>query len=714
MLVTGGAAVLVGTVLAFWVWPGDAHVRPMAGPGHGRGMSQVGAFDSALEGWAAERILDHYYPGATLGKISATTVGVRLFAQDDSTLDAYADAGLRVAGQMLPRGQVAHLTALPDGGANVVVTAGCDGEVLWQRATADPWIYPLNPRPNRPAAEHLTLCGGSAYRGSLGVAMENGKARTVNRVDVEDYLLGVVPAEVQANWVDKGATEALRAQAIAARSYALAEHRYSYAQTCDSTDCQEYPGTAKEDPRATAVIASTAGTVLLRDGRILRSEYSCAPDGGEPADIYAFDVGPTPAELGIPVVGAATPVDPRKQSLVAESPIDAEYRRIGGASSPVGQPLGPELALPQNAGTYRLFTNGVIIATPTLGAQVVDFTTLMQLVPDTREDKPRSTAPPGSNERATPPGANSAPKSAVPDGGASGLPESVLPGSAAPPGANGAPSSVLPGGNISPEGALSGGANGAPESAVPGSVLPGGDISREGALSGGANGALGSAVPGSVLPGGDISSEGALSGGANGAPESVVPGSALPGGDVSSEGALSGGANGAPESVVPRSALSGGDVSPESALSGGADGAADSAGLGDVASGSVLLGGKVASGSVLPGGHVSSESALLGSASDAVAGRNAWSEGAVAGGNALSVSAVPGRNSPPGSAAPGNGMSLGYSAAPGSAIALEASVPPGTTVAPTTASTPTPPPPRVPVIPSAAPTSEGSELSEEL
>ncbi|MEV6334632.1 SpoIID/LytB domain-containing protein [Nocardia vinacea] len=530
MLVTGGAAVLAGTILAFWVRPTDALVRPLAGPGHGRGMSQVGAFDSALEGWAAERILDRYYPGATLSKISATTVGVRLFAQDDSTLDAYADAGLRVAGQMLPRGQVAHLTALPDGGANVVVTMGCDGEVLWQRATADPWIYPLNPRPNRPAAEHLTLCGGSAYRGSLGVAMENGVARTVNRVDVEDYLLGVVPAEVQANWVDKGATEALRAQAIAARSYALAEHRYPYAQTCDTTDCQEYPGTAKEDPRASAAIASTAGTVLLRDGRILRSEYSSAPDGGEPADIYAFDVGPTPAELGTPVVGAGNPVDPRKQTLVAESPIDAEYRRIGGASSAVGQPLGPEMSLPQNGGTYRLFTNGVIIATPTLGAQVVDFTTLMQLVPDAHEGKPHGTVPPGNNGRAVPPGANGMPGSAVP-GAANVAPESASPGSAVPPG-----------GNISPGSAVPGGANVAPESASLGNAAPPGANSSPGnAVPGGANAVPESAVPGnaapaSVLPGGNVPPGSALPEGALAPGNAVSPGySAAPGAAIAPE-----------------------------------------------------------------------------------------------------------------------------------------------------------------------------------
>ncbi|MEU0501999.1 SpoIID/LytB domain-containing protein [Nocardia sp. NPDC005998] len=552
MLVTGGAAMLAGTVIACWVWPTDAPYRALAGPGHGRGMSQVGAFDSAQEGWAAERILDHYYPGATLGKISATTVGVRLVEQDDSTLDAYADAGLRVAGQLLAPGQVAHLTALPNGGAHVVVTMGCDGEVLWQKTVTDPWIYPVNPRPNRPAAEHLTLCGGSAYRGSLGVAMENGEARTVNRVDVEDYLIGVVPAEVQANWADKGATEALRAQAIAARSYALAEHRYPYAQTCDTTDCQVYPGTAKEDPRATRAIAATAGTVLLRDGRILRAEYSAAPDGGEPADIYAFDVGPTPAELGTPVVGAAAPpVDPRKQTLTVESPIEAEYRRIGGANSALGQPLGPEMALSENAGTYRLFTNGVIIATPTLGARVVDFTTLMQLVPDphgttTQEGKPGSTVPPAGT---------------------------VPRGSAVRPNANGSPgTAVLPGGTASQDGALPGAILG-PESSVPAGVLgprgvvpPGGSVSPEGALLGGVLGPQDGALPGATLgsessvPAGVLGPRGVVPPGGSVSPGAVLPGrgpesATAPGGFVAP------GSNAVPNSTV----APGGTVAPRTA-----------------------------------------------------------------------------------------------------------------------------------------------------
>ncbi|WP_431966375.1 SpoIID/LytB domain-containing protein [Nocardia sp. bgisy134] len=508
MLVTGCAAVLAGTAVALWGWPGDTPIRPLAG--HGRGMSQVGAFDSAQQGWLAERILEHYYPGATLGTSPPTNLAVRLVEQDGSTLDAYAEAGFRVAGREVAAGQVAHLTPLPDGGANVVVTVGCDGEVLWQTVTSDPWIYPLDPKPNRPASEHLTLCGGTAYRGSLGLATENGEPRTINRVDVEDYLLGVVPAEVQANWVDKGAGEALRAQAIAARSYVLAERRYPYAQTCDTTDCQVYPGTVKEDPRTAATIASTAGTVLLRDGRILRSEYSSAPDGGEPADIYAFDVGPTPAELSVGRPPTDPRPDPRTRAATTQSPIDLEYQRRGGEAGSLGAPLGPEMLLPQRAGTYRMFTNGVIIVTPTLGAQVVDFTTLLQLVPDPGGV---GAAPTGSPERpGGTPGSNSAPASgaAVPSG------REVLPGGHALPGVG---ASV--GGGVQPGERVAPGAG----ASVGGGVQPGGQVAPGAAAS----------VGGGVQPGERVAPGAGASGGGG-----ALPGAAASAGTAAGSGPATG------------------------------------------------------------------------------------------------------------------------------------------------------------------------------
>lgn len=371
-------------------------------------MSQNGALRNAQDGWPADRILAHYYPGATLGSIGPTTVSVRLMGRDNAALDVSAEAGARVAGRELAPGQAAHLRPLPDGGANVVVTAGCSGEVLWQEAVADPWVYPLDPSPNRPASEHLTLCGGGGYRGSLGVAEADGAARTVNRVDVQDYLRGVVPAEVQANWADQGATEALRAQAITARSYALAEQRYPYAQTCDTDDCQVYTGTAKEDQRSTDAVAATEGTVLLRDGHILRAEYSAAPDGGRPADIRTFEIGPTPADLEVATPGSGAvqgelssshPDESTPPESTSAPPEGVQTEPAGtpaiDAESEVGPPIGPTMKLPTSAGSYRMHRNGIIVHTQELGARVVDFSTLLQLAPDAGQQAEGAASQPG-------------------------------------------------------------------------------------------------------------------------------------------------------------------------------------------------------------------------------------------------------------------------------------------------------------------------------
>ncbi|MEU1547370.1 SpoIID/LytB domain-containing protein [Nocardia sp. NPDC005745] len=498
----------------------------MAGPGHGRGMSQVGAFENARAGWAAARILEHYYPGATLTTIAPTAVRVRLMTRDNSALDAFADAGLRVAGREVAPGQVAHLTPQPGGRASVVVTAGCDGDVLWQAATDDPWIHPVDSRPNRPASEHLTLCGGSAYRGALGVAIEDGAARTINQVDVEDYLLGVVPAEVQPNWADKGAAEALRAQAIAARSYALAEQRYPYAQTCDTTACQRYPGTAQEDPRTADAVSATAGAVLLRDGRILRTEYSAAPDDGEPADIQTLEVGPAPGES----ITTAPPEDPRKRAAVTESAIDAEYRRIGGANSTIGTPLGPEMILPRRAGTYRLYTNGVIIVTPTLGAQVVDYSRMLQAVPEAGEPL---RVPPGAS-----PGAAPSLGATAPGGAGVIAPGAAQAGAVAPAGVD-QPATASRGaqpGAVSPHGAIPPG-DGSTSSAIaprdparsdatdPGDDVPPTATAPDGAVQADAALPDGAAHPGVTSRGGGVAQSGA-----------IAPGGGTPLGATSAQG----------------------------------------------------------------------------------------------------------------------------------------------------------------------------------
>ena len=117
---------------------------------------------------------------------------------------------------------------------------------------------------------------GRRYRGAVRLSAVEGGVEVVNVVGVEDYLRGVVPAEMAASWP----LEALKAQAVAARSYTLTSldpaARYDL---CATEDCQVYRGVAAENPRTDAAIAATAGVVVTYGGAPARTYYH-ADSGG--------------------------------------------------------------------------------------------------------------------------------------------------------------------------------------------------------------------------------------------------------------------------------------------------------------------------------------------------------------------------------------------------------------------------------------------------
>lgn len=111
---------------------------------------------------------------------------------------------------------------------------------------------------------------GELYRGAISLVARDSVLLVVNRLDLEDYLRGVVPAEMQASWPQ----EALKAQAIAARSYVLnsLEPLREY-DICATTHCQVYRGTALENPLSDQAIADTRGLVLTYGGTFARTYY---------------------------------------------------------------------------------------------------------------------------------------------------------------------------------------------------------------------------------------------------------------------------------------------------------------------------------------------------------------------------------------------------------------------------------------------------------
>jgi len=141
----------------------------------------------------------------------------------------------------------------------------------------------------------LQVCEGSDaatwYRGEIRAAHYGDQQRTVNVLPVEQYLRSVVPREMPASWAELGdgaGAQALQVQAVAARSYSLAEDRYDYARTCDTIRCQVYEGRqsrrgsrtwGNEDERSDAALAATAGMVRLWGEEVARTEFSASTGG---------------------------------------------------------------------------------------------------------------------------------------------------------------------------------------------------------------------------------------------------------------------------------------------------------------------------------------------------------------------------------------------------------------------------------------------------
>jgi SpoIID/LytB domain protein len=142
------------------------------------------------------------------------------------------------------------------------------------------------------------------YRGELR-AVQAGGLKTVNAVGLDAYLRGVVPRESPASWgtldCAGGAPDcgqrALEAQAVAARSYSMAENRAPYAKTCDTTSCQVYRGRAHrtsggapvidEASQTNAAIDTTGGQVRRTGaGAIALTEFSSSTGGWTAGGTY--------------------------------------------------------------------------------------------------------------------------------------------------------------------------------------------------------------------------------------------------------------------------------------------------------------------------------------------------------------------------------------------------------------------------------------------
>lgn len=130
----------------------------------------------------------------------------------------------------------------------------------------------------RPDNEGYVSTKGKWYRGKLMLKVAGDKITVINDVNLEDYIRGVLPAEMPPSWEE----EALKAQAIAARSYALAnlgkQAKYGY-DLKDNTEDQAYGGASAETNKTNRIVDETEGLVLTYDMKIISAYYSASAGG---------------------------------------------------------------------------------------------------------------------------------------------------------------------------------------------------------------------------------------------------------------------------------------------------------------------------------------------------------------------------------------------------------------------------------------------------
>lgn len=177
--------------------------------------------------------------------------------------------------------------------------------------------------------------GGGRYRGRVLVYLnDRGRLNVINDLWLEDYLRGVVPAEMGPELYPR--LEALKAQAVAARTYTLRNLREFESEgfdICAAPRCQVYRGIAAEHPLSDRAIAATAGQVLIADGELVDARYS-ATCGGHTEDVeVVFPLETAHYLRGVPCVEGGL------ERLVGDLPVGEEWpqaltRRLFTAPAP--------------------------------------------------------------------------------------------------------------------------------------------------------------------------------------------------------------------------------------------------------------------------------------------------------------------------------------------------------------------------------------------
>ncbi len=254
------------------------------GFGHGVGMSQYGAYGYAKHGKGYRFILGHYYPGTGIETLSGSPI-VRVLVGIEGGDIRFGEA-TSACGR--------HLDVEREYEAHRV------GSRVALRNTSGKPLADCGKKLRAAGAGMVSISGIGSYRGALEVVPTDsdvGSLNAINAVPVDQYVKGVIPNESPAEWPQG----ALRAQAVAARSYALTVQVSGNGfDLYDDTSSQVYEGLDSETQSTNLAADATKGQVVEYQGKVAETYFSACSGGHTESIQNVFYGPPVPYLVGVP------------------------------------------------------------------------------------------------------------------------------------------------------------------------------------------------------------------------------------------------------------------------------------------------------------------------------------------------------------------------------------------------------------------------------
>ena len=245
------------------------------GSDHGVGMSQYGARGRAAAGQTYDEILGHYYTGVTIGTLDPTQpIRVLLNSSYKPTPKAPARIVARLGpwtsaafvddlGTQLVFPADSYVDLIPSDTGWHATAYDSTGAILATTVTTDFTVSPADPLTRLQMTWRSSLPRYVLYRGSMHLLVNGAAVEAINIVAMDDYVKGVVPAEMPPLW----SIEAVKAQAVASRSYGYRHlHPERNFDVVPTSNNQVYGGVSLEHPRSNQAVDDTSGQVAMYNG----------------------------------------------------------------------------------------------------------------------------------------------------------------------------------------------------------------------------------------------------------------------------------------------------------------------------------------------------------------------------------------------------------------------------------------------------------------